>query len=126
MLGCCSTTRSISSKNVSGSSFDLPWTSGPGDAQALLQVFLVADQGVELAGDPLDDLLALLGAADGRPELGPVVQVERGDGAGGLGGLHPFDDQRRGRLGERREDAAGMEPAHAAAEDAPPSRNRPA
>ena len=51
MLGCCSTTRSISAKNVSGSSFDLDADLGPGDAQAFLQVFLVADQGVEMAGD---------------------------------------------------------------------------
>ena len=51
MLGCCSTTRSISAKNVSGSSFDLACDVGAGDAQALLQVFLVADQGIELAGD---------------------------------------------------------------------------
>ena len=53
----------------------------PGDAQALLKVFFVADQGIEMAGDAVDDLLAVLGAADGRPELGAVVEVERRDGA---------------------------------------------
>ena len=90
------------------------------DPQAHLEVFLVADQGVELAGDLAGDLLAPLGAADRRPELGAVVQVERGDGAGGLGRLHPLDDQRGGRLRERREDAARVEPAHAPAEDACP------
>ena len=31
---------------------------GAGDAQAFLQVFFVADQRIEVAGDLLDDLLA--------------------------------------------------------------------
>ena len=48
MLGCCSTTRSISVKNVSGSSFDLAVDVRAGDAEAFLQVFLVADQGVDV------------------------------------------------------------------------------
>ena len=56
-------------------------------------------------------------AADGGPELGAVVQVEGGDGPGRLGRLHPLDDQFRRGLGEGGEDAAGVEPPHAAGED---------
>ena len=49
----------------------------------------------------------------GRPELRAVVEVEGGDGARRLGGLHGLDDElgRGGREG--REDAAGVEPADA-------------
>ena len=54
-----------------------PCTSGPGDAQALLQVFLVADQGIDVADDAADDLLGRAASppTDG-PELGAIVQVE--------------------------------------------------
>ena len=62
----------------------------------------------------------MLGAADGCPQLGAVIEVERGDGTGRLGGLHSLDDQRGRGLGKRREDAAGMKPADAAAEDSGP------
>ena len=70
-----------------------------------------------LRDDPAQHLDGLLVAADRRPELGPVVQVERRDRAGRLRGLHPLDDELGRRLGERGEDAAGVEPAHAAGED---------
>ncbi len=69
-------------KKVSGSRLDLPATSGPGMPRPFLKVFFVSDQRIEMADDVLDDLLAVLGAADGCPELGAVVEVERGDGAG--------------------------------------------
>ena len=62
-------------------------------------------------------LLGLIDAADGGPELGAVVQVEGGDGAGLAGGLHAFDDEFGGGGGERGEDAAGVEPADASGED---------
>ena len=92
----------------------------PRDAQALLKVLFVSDQRIEMAGDAFDDLLAVLGAADGRPQLGAIIEVERRDGAGRLGCLHALDDQRGCGLGERGEDAAGMKPAHAAAENLRP------
>ena len=43
-------------KKALGSSFDLAATSGPGDAEALLQVLLVADEHVDVLDDPLRDL----------------------------------------------------------------------
>ncbi len=92
----------------------------PGDAEAFLKILFISDQRIKMAGDPLDHLLAVRRAADGRPEFRAIVEVERGDGAGGLGGLHSLDDQRSGGLGERREDAAGMKPAHAAVENPRP------
>ena len=63
-----------------------------GDPQPFLQVFLVADQRVHVLDDPADRLDPFLSAADGGPELGTIVQVERGDRARRLGGLHPLDD----------------------------------
>ncbi len=90
------------------------------DSEAFLEVLLVADQGVHVLDDALDELLAPFRAANGCPELGPVVQVEGGDGTGGLRGLHPFDDQARGGLGERGEDPPRVEPADPATEDVRP------
>ena len=99
---------------------------GAGDAEAFLQVFFVADQRIDVADDPSEHLLARAAPPTDAQSFGAIVQVERGDGAGGLGGLHAFDDQFRGRFRQRGEDAAGMKPADAAAEDVRPSRNRPA
>ena len=59
-------------------------------------------------------------AAGDVPELGAVVEVEGDDGAGGFGGLHALDDDFGGGRRERGEDAAAVEPAHAAGEDALP------
>ena len=85
----------------------------PGDPQSLLQVFFVADQRVDVGDDAADDFLPLRVAADRRPQLGPVIEIERIDGAGGMGGLHPFDDDFGGRLGEGGENPSRMEPADA-------------
>ena len=46
----------------------------PGNAQPFLQVFFIADERIELAGDSLHDLLAALGAPDRRPEFGAIVR----------------------------------------------------
>ncbi|MFT3961480.1 hypothetical protein [Propionivibrio sp.] len=89
----------------------------PGDAQAFLQVLLVADQHVDVLENPVEHRHGPRLPAGHVPQLGPVVQVERHHGAGRLGGLHAFHDDVRRRLGKRREDAAAMEPAHAAGED---------
>ena len=56
-------------------------------------------------------------AAPDVPQLGAVVQIERSDRAGRLGGLHPFDDHLAGGFRQRGKDAAAVEPAHAAGED---------
>src|SRR5205807_558218 len=89
---------------------------GAFDAEALLQVFLVANQDVALLGD-LAELFDGAGRpAGGGPQLGAVVQIEAGDRAGGLGGLHAFEDQLRGRVRQGGEDAAGVEPADALSE----------
>ena len=78
----------------------------PGNAEALLQVFFVADQHVDVLHDAVQHCDGALLAARDVPELGAVVQVERGDRARGLGGLHAFDDHFGGGRRERREDAA--------------------
>ena len=61
---------------------------------------------------------------DDLPELRAVVQVERGDRAGGLRRLHPLDDQLGGRLGERREDAAASGTSARRPRRLRPSRSR--
>src|SRR6185312_13387902 len=48
------------------------------------------------------------------------VQIERGNGALGLGRFHPFDDHFGGSLGQRRENAAAVKPAHTVFEDRVP------
>ena len=61
---------------------------GAGNAQALLQVFFVAHQHIDVLHDPADGLLSRVEAAGDFPHLLAEVQVERDDGPGGLGGLH--------------------------------------
>ena len=46
-----------------------------GDAEALLKVFFIADQRIQMSGNAFYDLLAVLGATDGCPEFGAVVEV---------------------------------------------------
>jgi hypothetical protein len=88
-----------------------------GDAETLLQVFFVAYQHVDVGYDSVEHFDGLGFAAENLPELGAEVEVEADDGPGGLGGLHAFDDDLGRRRRQRREDAAGVEPAHAARED---------
>jgi hypothetical protein len=56
-------------------------------------------------------------AAPDVPELLAVVEVEGGDGARGLGGLHASMISFARGLRQRGEDAAAVKPAHARAED---------
>jgi hypothetical protein len=56
-------------------------------------------------------------AAGDIPEFLPEVQIERDYGAGGLGGLHSFNDQLGGGFRERRKNSPAVEPAHAAGEN---------
>ena len=70
--------------------------------------------------DLADRLNALFRPADRRPELGAVVEVERGDGSGGLGRLHALDDDLGGGLRKRREDATRVEPLDPAAKNLRP------
>ena len=65
MFGNCSTTRSIMPKNALGSSFDFAATSGPCDAEALLQVLLVADEHVDVLDDAAEHRDRAIGAARG-------------------------------------------------------------
>ena len=60
---------------------------------------------------------AALQAAGNLPELFAEIQVERNHRAGGLGRLHALDDDLGRRRRQGREDAAAVEPAHAAGED---------
>ena len=75
------------------------------EPQALLQVFLVAKEHVDAAGDATHDLLPLGVASAGGPELRTIVQIERRDGPGGLRGLDGFQDQFGGRLRQGGKDA---------------------
>ena len=83
------------------------------EAQAGGEVLLVADHDIDVAGERAVDLARAVLPADGLPEPGPVVEVVRDDGAVARGRSDRLlDDVGRG-LGERGEDAAGVEPAHA-------------
>ncbi len=93
---------------------------GSRDSEPLLQVLLVPDEDVDVLDDPPDHVDGAPLAPGDLPELGPVVEVERGDGARGAGLPHPLDDQLGRRLGERREDAAAVEPPNAAGEESVP------
>ena len=88
-----------------------------GDAKAELQVFFVADEHIHVLDDAVQDGHGAVVTAGDVPELGAVIQVEGGDGTGGLGGLHGFDDDFRRRGRQRGEDAAAVEPPDAAGED---------
>src|ERR1039458_6234701 len=90
---------------------------GPGDAEALLQVFFVADQYVDVFDDAVENLDGAGGAAGDAPEFLAVIEVKGHHGAGGFSGLHGFDDDLGGGFREGGEDAAGVEPADAAGED---------
>jgi hypothetical protein len=92
-----------------------------GEAERGGEVLLVADHDIDILRDLAVDLLGLLEAADGLPERGAVVEVVGDDGAVLVGGLDGLDGESGGGLGERGEDAAGVEPAHAEfAEDVVP------
>ena len=89
----------------------------PLDAEPLLHVLLVADETIDVGDDLAHHLDCALLAAHRLPELGTVVEIERHDSAGLPARLHALDDELARRLGECREDAAGVEPAHAPRED---------
>ena len=73
-----------------------------------------------MADDPPQHLLGALRAADGLPQFRTIVQVKGGDGAGVLGGLHPFEDQLGRGRGQRGEDATRVEPPDPRGEDRRP------
>ena len=85
-----------------------------------LQILFVAHQHVHVLHDAPDHRHGALVAAGDVPELRAVVQVEGDHRARRLGGLHAFDDHLGGGRGQRREDAAAVEPAHARAENGLP------
>src|SRR5664279_3390540 len=63
---------------------------GAPNAEALLEILLVADQHVRVRNDPAEDLSSLARAAPDAPELLPVVEIEARDRTGLLRGLHCF------------------------------------
>ncbi len=87
------------------------------DAEPLLEVFLVADDDVDILHDAAEHIERLGVAAPDVPELGAVIEIERRDGTGRLRGAHGLDDEFTGRLGEGGEDAAAVEPTDARRED---------
>ena len=87
---------SIMPKKALGSSLDFAATSGPGYAQAHLQVLFVAHQHVHVLDNMRDDRQSALVAAPDIPELGAVVQIEGSDRARRLGRLHGLGDELAG------------------------------
>src|SRR5690606_26584349 len=81
------------------------------EAEGGREVLLVADHHVDVLRDLAIDLLCLLEAADALPERRPVVEIVGHDRAVLVGGLDRLDRERGRRLGQRREDAASVEPA---------------
>src|SRR5438874_2840162 len=92
----------------------------PLEAETLLQVLFVADEHIDVFNDAAQDLVRACCPALRLPQLLAVVEVERGDDAGLARGLHGLDDKLGSSGGERREDAAGVKPAHALGENALP------
>ena len=104
-------------KNALGSSLDVAATSGPGMPSPICRSSSLPTSTSTFSTMRAHGGLRLLGAAPEAPELGPVVEVEGDHRAGRLGRLHALDDGLARGRGERGEDAAAVEPAHAARED---------
>ena len=83
------------------------------EAETRGEVLLVANHHVDERRERAVHLLRLLLPADGFPQRRPVVEIVADDGAVPLGGLHGFEHNLRGGLGERGVNAAGVQPAHA-------------
>jgi len=103
-----------------GIELGMPRDFGTGDPQALLEVFFVADQDVDIFDDPPDHLDGAILAAGDTPQFLTEVEIEGDDGSLGTGGFHTLDDEFGGGFREGREDTAAMEPAHAAGENPAP------
>src|SRR6185312_6260957 len=83
------------------------------EAQAGGEIFLIADHDIDILRDVAVDLLRPFLAALALPQAGAVVEVIGHDGAVLARCFHRPDHCFGGVGGQRREDAAGMEPAHA-------------
>jgi hypothetical protein len=70
--------------------------------------------------DARDDGGGAIGSPEDLPQLLAEVEIERRHRPRCVRGLHRLDDQFPRRLGQRREDPAAVEPAHAAGEDGVP------
>ena len=112
-----STTWSIMPKNALGSSLDLAATSGPAMPSPFCRSSSLPTSTSTFFDDAVQHRHGALLAARDVPELGAVVQIEGDDRAGRLGRLHAFDNHFGGGSRKRREDAAAVEPAHAAREN---------
>ncbi len=83
------------------------------EAEGCGEVLFVADHDIDVFRDLAVHFLGLLEASNGFPQRGAVVEIVADDGSVLVGGLHGLNSDGRSRLGERRVDAAGVEPAHA-------------
>src|SRR6185312_11423126 len=83
------------------------------EAQAGGEIFLIADHDIDILRDVAVDLLRPFLAALALPQAGAVVEVIGNHGAVLARCFHRLDHRFGGVRGERREDAAGVEPAHA-------------
>src|SRR5437763_110830 len=84
------------------------------DAEGDAEVFFVAEENVDHASEPAVDLARFGRAADALPQRRTIVEIIRNDRAVAPRRLHRLGRDERRRLGERREDASGVEPARAA------------
>src|SRR6185437_16628750 len=83
------------------------------EAQAGGEIFLIADHHIDILRDVTVDLLRPLLAALALPQAGAVVEVIGVDCAVFARRFDRLDHRFGGIGGQRRENAAGMEPAHA-------------
>ena len=81
-------------------------------AQTSRKILFIADHDIDAPGDPAVHFLGAGLAANALPEARPVVQVVTDDRSMFAGALHGFNHDFRGGVAERRENPAGMEPAH--------------
>ena len=124
--GASSRRRRSSRRTCSGRASTSRATSGPGMPRPFCRSSSLPTSTSTFSTMRATTSTARVGAARDLPELLAEVEVEGADGARRLGRLHALDDHLGGGRRQRREDAAAVEPAHAAARRSPSSRSRPA
>src|SRR5271170_563218 len=89
----------------------------PLEAKALLQIFFVANQHIDMISNGSKHLVCAVHPADRLPKLLPIIQVEGADDPLPLSFLQRLNQQLGRRLRQRGKNTAAMEPAHPLAED---------
>src|SRR5437763_1172195 len=89
------------------------------DAEGDAEVFFVAEENVDQTGELTIDLAGFRRAADAFPERRTIVEIVGNDRAVLARRFHRFGRHGGRGLGERGENAAGMEPARAAKDRVP-------